>query len=279
MIILIKKGGKKVDINDRGVLVAAHRGTCGGNVIQNTILAYEAALLHGADMLEVDVIMSTDGYFYAFHNGQEPLVLHMHKDIRTMSAKEIEALHCVNLSGHKVNQRLERLEVILERFRGRCFINIDRSWFYWQETIDFLDSMQMQDQILLKSPVERELLTVLAKSGSNLMYMPIVNSVEEWGIVQEYEVNLAAAELIFEDLNSPLITPEFIGGLHDRNILAWVNAITLDDTHILSGLLDDNNAIKYGFDVAWGKLVEMGFDIIQTDWPALLKNYLSGGEN
>lgn len=267
-----------MNINDGGVLIAAHRGTCGGNVIQNTILAYETALLHDADILEIDVIMSTDGYFYAFHNGQEPFVLHERKDIRTMSAKEIEALHCVNSSGQKVNQRPERLEVILEHFRDRCFINIDRSWFYWQEIIDFLASMHMQDQILLKSPVERELLTVLAKSGSNLMYMPIVNSIAEWEIVQEYEVNLAAVELIFEDLNSPLITPEFIGGLHDRGILVWVNAITLDDTHILSGLLDDNNAIKHGFDATWGKLVRMGFDIIQTDWPALLKKYLSGGE-
>lgn len=37
------------------VLIAAHRGTCGGNIIQNTALAYECALAHGADMIEIDV--------------------------------------------------------------------------------------------------------------------------------------------------------------------------------------------------------------------------------
>ena len=48
------------------VLLAAHRGTCGGNIIQNTIGAYENALLHGADIIEVDVVKSTDGKFLLF---------------------------------------------------------------------------------------------------------------------------------------------------------------------------------------------------------------------
>ena len=35
----------------REVLIAAHRGTSGANIIQNTIGAYENALLHGACLL------------------------------------------------------------------------------------------------------------------------------------------------------------------------------------------------------------------------------------
>ena len=58
-------------LKEQKVLLAAHRGTCGGNIIQNTIGAYENALLHGADIIEVDVVKSTDGQFFAFHNGQE----------------------------------------------------------------------------------------------------------------------------------------------------------------------------------------------------------------
>ena len=40
-------------MNNR-VLIAAHRGTSGANIIQNTIGAYENALLHGADIVELD---------------------------------------------------------------------------------------------------------------------------------------------------------------------------------------------------------------------------------
>ena len=50
-------------IDKNRILIAAHRGTCGGNVVQNTCLAYKNALLHGADMIEVDASMTTDGVF------------------------------------------------------------------------------------------------------------------------------------------------------------------------------------------------------------------------
>ena len=41
---------------ERRVMIAAHRGTSGANIIQNTIGAYENALLHGADILELSLI-------------------------------------------------------------------------------------------------------------------------------------------------------------------------------------------------------------------------------
>ena len=60
-------------VRRKKVLIAAHRGTSGGSVVQNTILSYQNALLHGADMIEVDVSMTIDGVFFAFHNGEEPV--------------------------------------------------------------------------------------------------------------------------------------------------------------------------------------------------------------
>lgn len=261
-------------IDTRGILIAAHRGTSGGNVVQNTILAYKNALLHGADMIEVDASMTRDGVFYAFHNGEEYLELGIDRDIREMTSTEVDSLQTLNSLRHMSKQRLERLEEVLEQFRGKCLINIDRSWFYWKEIIEFLERMDMKDQILLKSGVERRLLKELEESGSEVMYMPILKSPEEWELVKEYDINVAAAELIFTDLESPFVSLEFMKDLKHTGIAPWVNAITLDDEIVLSGLLDDNHAISDGFEPAWGKLMELGFEIIQTDWPALLKGYL-----
>ena len=42
-------------------LIAVHRGSWGGNITQNTIGAYAAALQMGADMVESDVNATTDG--------------------------------------------------------------------------------------------------------------------------------------------------------------------------------------------------------------------------
>lgn len=259
---------------EEGVLIAAHRGTCGGNVVQNTILAYETALQHGAQLMEVDVVMSTDGDFFAFHNGYEKLVLNVDQDIREMSTTQIESLHCYNQLGEKVNQKLERVEGILKKLKGRCLINIDRSWFYWKETIEFILKQDMLDQIILKSTPDKELLEELEKRGKEIMYMPIIHNKEAYKRAMSYDLNLVAVELIFDSLDNELIKPEYIKELHDKGLMIWVNAITLNDTTILSAYLDDNNAIENGYEDNWGTLIDMGFDIIQTDWPGLLSNFI-----
>lgn len=261
-------------VQKKKVLVAAHRGTCGGNIVWNTSLSYKNALLHGADMIEIDVSMTRDGVFFAFHNTEEEAEFGRKCDIREMTAKEVEEINVLNSIRNTSGQKVERLEDVLPQFKGKCLINIDRSWFYWEKVITFLKSMEMDDQILLKSGVEKEYLKQLADSGSGLMYMPIVRSAEEWEMVKEYDVNVAAAELIFRNTDEPLADPKFLKELTDSGIFPWVNAITLNDRDILSGGLDDNHAIGEGFDENWGVLMDMGFRIIQTDWPALLRNYV-----
>ena len=260
-------------IKEKGVLIAAHRGTCGANVVQNTCMSYKNALLHGADMIEVDAFMTTDGDFFAFHNGEENLEFGFNGDIRTMSTEEVKQLRCLNSLRRLCIQRLERLEDVLETFRGKCLINIDRTWFYWKEVITLLDKMNMNDQILLKSAVDETFLTELEEADTGIMYMPIMYKAEELEILKKYNINVAAAELIVPDLDCELIKPEFMEELKKLGIPTWVNAITLNDDSVLSAGYDDNKAIRDGFEESWGKLVDMGFDIIQTDWPALVKNF------
>ncbi len=261
-------------VRRKKVLIAAHRGTSGGSVVQNTILSYQNALLHGADMIEVDVSMTIDGVFFAFHNGEEPVELGIKRDIREMTAAEVESKKTLNSLQEYVGQRVERLDTVLERFRGKCFINIDRSWFYWEKIIPFLKAKQMDTQILLKSGVHERLLSELEASGTGLMYMPIVKTMDEWETVKKYDVNVAAAELIFSDLNGPFTDPSFLKELLDEGILPWVNVIRLNDEIVLSGGLDDNLAIGEGFEKSWGRLIDLGYQILQTDWPALLRNYV-----
>ena len=262
-------------VQRKKALVAAHRGTCGGNIVWNTTLSYKNALLHGADMIEIDVSMTRDGVFYAFHNTEEEQEFGRKCDIREMTSREVDEINLLNCIHNPSGQHLERLGDVLPKFKGKCLINIDRSWFYWEKVIAYLKSMEMDDQILLKCGVEEDYLRQLADSKSGLMYMPIVRTMEEWEKVTEYDINVSAAELIFKDVSEPLADRKFLADLGERGIFPWVNAITLNDRDILSGGLDDNGAIGEGFDENWGVLLDMGFKILQTDWPALLRNYVN----
>lgn len=258
----------------QSVLIAAHRGTNGGNIVQNTLNACLNAYLHGADIVEVDIIMSTDGDFFTFHNGQEPLVLSTDRDIRTMSTGEIEDCRLHNSLRHQINQKVNRLDDVLEALKGKGMINIDRSWFYWSETIKALKRHQMFDQIIIKSPVKKELLEIMELEGGNLMYMPIVENQRDMTMVMAHKLNVIAAEVILPTAEAAAGCRGFLEDLHRNKILAWINAIKLDDRNVLSGGYDDDMAILEGCDRGWGRLLDMGFDIIQTDWPMLLRNYV-----
>lgn len=201
------------------ILIAAHRGVCGGYIVPDTIPAFENALKHGSDIIEVDAVMSTDGDFFAFHDGKEKVILGVDKDIRTMSTKEIASLCCLNSDGVRINQRVERLDGILEQFKGRCLINIDRSWFYWEEIIHCIERHHMPDQIILKSHVNGRLLEVLQAHDVEFMYMPIISTPAQVEEVLKYRLNLIGLELLFTDLANPLIQPERMRSYHAKKLL------------------------------------------------------------
>ena len=127
-------------------------------------------------MIEIDVSMTRDGVFYAFHNTEEEQEFGRKCDIRKMTSREVDEINLLNSMHTTSGQRLERMEDVLPKFKGKCLINIDRSWFYWEKVIPFLKSMNMDDQILLKCGVEEKYLQQLADSRSGLMYMPIVRT-------------------------------------------------------------------------------------------------------
>lgn len=263
---------KKLD--EHRVLIAVHRGSAGGNIIENTIPAYKVALQQGGDILEVDVSNSTDGVLYTFHDGQEKRLLRQSDNIKTMNSEFIDRLTYFNGNSHETSRRVERLDDVLAFFRGDVLINLDRGWDIYPELLAAVDRHDMLPQILLKGPVVREQLDFLNGYPCKYMFMPIVRTLEEIEIVLSYEqINLVGMELIADTETHPLFQDELIEKLHRMNLFVWANAINLDDDHVLFARLDDDTSLLQHPDAGWGKLFDKNIDVIQTDWPSLLANY------
>ncbi|MGG3309927.1 glycerophosphodiester phosphodiesterase family protein [Paenibacillus lautus] len=263
---------RKLDAH--GVLIAVHRGSSGGNIIENTIPAYKVALKQGGDMLEVDVVKSTDGKLYTFHDGQERKLLHRTENIKTMSSQEIESLTYFNSIYHQTSYKVETLKDVLSYFKGDTLINIDRGWDIWPEVLELLDQSDMTDQILLKGPVTEEHLQFLNDYPTKYMFMPIVHTMEQIDTVLQYpHINLVGMELIADTEAHPLFQDEVIERLHNLNLFVWANAINLDDVTMLFARLDDDTSLMQSPDHGWGRLIDKKIDVIQTDWPALLSAY------
>ena len=264
-------------LKEKKCLIAQHRGAHEGNIPQNTILAYKASMMLGADMFELDVSKSTDGTLYCFHDTTEDINLRMQTNIEKFSTKAIEEFKLYNSIWEPSGYSVQKMEDVLQEFCHGELFNVDRSWNKLEETFALLNKYpHTVNQALLKAPAKAEILDKYEKESTKFMFMAIVRTLEDIELVLSYEnINVVGFELIANGEDHPMWQDELIERLHSEGYFVWYNAITLSclDKHILCAGHDDDCSIKNGFDQGWGVLINKKADIIQTDWPALLARY------
>ena len=268
-------------LREKGFLIAVHRGVWRANIIENTYLAFMLSEKLGGDMFEVDLSNSTDGEIYMFHDGGERRIFGIEKNIKTLSSREIDSLEARNSLGEPSARRIERFSSLLERLDGRSLFNIDRSWWFLPD----VDRLMQQHperirQGMIKTHVVDEYLDFFRSCPRKYMYMPIVATLDEQEKVLSGSegINLVGMELIASSPDDEIISEKNIRMLRERNLFIWINTITLGakKEHILSGGYDDDRAIEQGPDSSWGVLLDRGVNVLQTDWPSLMREYREG---
>ena len=261
----------------KGTLIAAHRGIAGGNIPFNTVAAFNAALIQKADIIETDVIKSVDGIPFIFHIGQE--INHLNRDINLndMTADEIKQVRYVNADNNKTFCTVPTLDEALQALKGRCLINLDHIWDgCFEETIECVRKHDMLDQVIIKTPLTEEYLDLVEKFAPDFMYMPVLNYKDEGSEeIFKRNINFVGVELVFAKEDTPLTAQENIERYHKNGLFVWANAILFDSNVPLSGGHSDDIAVNGDFENGWGWLIDKGFDDIQTDWPMLLKEYIT----
>ena len=259
----------------KNILIVAHRGSAAGNIPCNTIPAYEAALRQGADMIEIDVDMSADGKLYIFHPGMEPHHLSYMERLKRLTSEEISRLRYLNYDRVYTQFPLNTLDEVLETFKGRCYINVDKFWRHPKEIYEAIRRHDMADQIVVKSAPSDEVFRVLGEVAPELPFMPIVGNKHEYHEqLMKSDVNYIGAEVVFSKESAPVASEEFIEMMHKDNKLVWVNSIIYNYREQLSAGHSDDTAICSDPDLGWGWLARRGFDLIQTDWTGMLISYL-----
>lgn len=259
-------------------LIAVHRGSWGGNICQNTVAAYKAAVAMGADMVETDINASTDGILYSIHDGYEKEIWGVEQSVKTMDSAQIEGYHPINTVGNPIAGRISRLTEILDYLPEHVLLNIDRAWDIFPQLLALLDQYpKALSHVIIKAPLRaREALAVLDAHPVKYMFMPIcytMADVEEaltWA-----HINTVGCELTAFTDEDELFQDSAIEVLHARGLYAWVNAIQLGDWQRkpLYGSLDDDISVLQDPALGWGRIFGKKIDIIQTDWPALLYRY------
>ena len=266
--------------NPKTTLIAAHRGVAGANIPCNTIEAFNISLMQGADIVELDVSKSRDGKLFVFHPGMEKPHLNIDCSLKELTAAEIEKIRYVNQDNVPTSYHISSLEEVLRFLKDKVYINVDKYWRNIEEITHTIRNVGVEKQVIVKAPAETEHIDNVKKYAPDLAFMPVVkyqDNISDY--ILESGLNYVGVEAIFSSEQDEIVSDNYIEKLHRQGLLIFGNAIVYDEKQIISAGHTDDIALSGKPDEGWGWFVDKKFDIIQTDWCLMLKNYLQNRKN
>lgn len=260
----------------RKPIIAAHRGTAGGNVPCNTLAAFDAAIAQGAELIELDVAISADHNLFVFHPGKEYPHLGSEKLIADMNADEVRTLRFLNQDRTPTLHGVATLDEALEHLKNRCYINVDKFWSAIGPIAECIRRHNMVEQVVVKTEGNVENIRQVEQLAPDLPYMLVMRDRDDFThriLNKEFNVRYVGSEVLFAQDDAPVADPSYLKYMHDNGLLVWANAILYDYNQPLVGGHDDDVSLTDP-DAGWGWLLDRGYDIIQTDWTLPLKCYM-----
>lgn len=257
------------------VIVASHRGDW-RNYPENSIPAIESVIRMGVDIVEIDLKMTKDSVLVLCHDKTIDRTLNgkgLVSDFTLDSLKTLRLRRAHNVTTDSL--RIATLEEALTVCKDRIVVNLDHAWNYYDAALEVAKKVGVVDQILMKGKKPlKEVEEKLASHEENFMYMPIIdinkrpgkklfNQYKELGVGTQI-----AYEVCWQKTDDSVLN--CMKDIIDGGSKVWVNTIwgTLCD------YLDDDAAYELGPDNYYGKVVDMGATMIQTDRPEFLISYL-----
>ena len=106
-------------------IIFAHRGAS-AYAPENTLAAFEQALIQGADGIELDAKLSADGHVVVIHDATLDRTTGVHGRVKDLSLADLQALNAGSFfSNNFSTETIPALEEVFESFGKELFINVE----------------------------------------------------------------------------------------------------------------------------------------------------------
>ena len=262
------------DPTSKNVVVVSHRGDW-RNWPENSIDAIESVIAMGVDVMEMDLKLTKDSVLVLCHDKTIDRTTSGKGRVCDITYDSIR--RCKLRRAHNVvtdDLRMPTLREALEVCKDRIVVNIDQGYEYYDLALAVTEELGVTEQILIKGKRAPEIVAAkFAEHPRNMMYMPIIDILKPKGqaLFAEY-LGTDTVPLAYEVCWSEY-TPAVEACM--KKVVAggsklWVNSLWPS----LCGGLCDDAAFEGDPAAVYGKLVDMGATMIQTDRPELLISYL-----
>ena len=253
------------------IIVVSHRGDW-RNAPENSLQTIQNCIDMGVDMVEIDIHKTKDGKLVLMHDKTIDRTTTGKGLVSKWTLDSLKTLYLRNGANHPTHHKIPTLEEAMLLAKGKVMINLDKCYDYFDDAYKVLVKTGTENQVVIKgnvtlSQVKQEFGEYLDK----ILFMPVVvlDNSESEEIVSDYLENYkpVAFEFVFKDEQSPIINR--FKSLRKKGSSIWVNSLW---ESLNAGYEDDMAVINQ--DSIYGWYIEKGVDMIQTDRPALLLEYL-----
>ena len=261
------------------VVVIAHRSDW-RHYPENSLAAMEGAIAMGVDMVEIDVQRTADGVLVCCHDSSVDRTTTGKGKIKELTADYISTLKLKTEQGI-TDYGVPTLAEALELCKDRVLINIDKGYNYYDQILQMLVERDMVEQVLIKSSNNAAVIAEkFAPYSRNMLYMPVINykakSWEKHSAIFESYISSPLPVVAYEICWDGTLKGErkIFNRVLKSGARLWVN--TLWDS-LCGGEKDgfeDDRALNGNEGKIYGKLLDLGVTMIQTDRPQLVLDYL-----
>lgn len=261
------------DSNSNRIMIVAHRGDW-RNAPENSLQAIQNCIDMGIDMVEIDVRKTKDDVLILMHDQTLNRTTTGKGLVSEWSLDSLKTLYLKNGINQPTKHKIPTLKEALELIKGDILVNLDKCYNYFPEVYNVIKETGTEDQVVLKGSNLRfyDVKEYFGGKLDSVLFMPIINLDKQKNasdIIDEFQEKLkpVAFELVFSNDTSQVL--DNFSKIKLKGSKIWVNALWGS----LNAGYEDDLAMENP-DSIYGWYISKGINIIQTDRPELLLNYL-----
>lgn len=252
------------------IIVVAHRGDW-RNAPENSLKSIQNCIDMGVDMVEIDLKQTKDKHLVLMHDMTIDRTTNGKGRVKDFTLDSLKTFKLLDSEGMSTAYEIPTLEEALLLAKDEILVNLDHSYDIFDECYSIIKKTNTLNQVVVKGVKTR---TKVEKEFGNYLdevyFMPIVvlTNPKSQNVVDDYLEN--RVPIAFEFI-IPTDTFKLIGQFDEiraKGASIWVNALR----SYQSAGHDDEKAVIDTSVYDW--YIENNIDIIQTDRPQLLINYL-----
>lgn len=241
------------------ILVAAHRGAH-QHAPENSILAIKDAIALGVDVVELDVRLSKDGILVLMHDDSIDRTTTGQGLVEEMSLAELKKVKLVNSDGSVSSHEIPTLYEVFAAAKGSVITHLDLK-DYSDKTLAAIAELAKRtgmDKQLSFYHQQPEVLERISPYLPDAILMPMAENPEQAVLLVKHGFKMV-------HLRPSYMSADLSAKLNKQGGASWVNALGKPD----------QMAEKGDLDAGFSTFSNANVDIIQTDHPQLLIDYLT----